>query len=244
MIMDVDIGNSRVKWLLRDATSVLDSGVSTSVEDLITRLRDGSSLPQRTRVCCVGESRMLDTLDAWLESNRLPKAKRAVTTAYAARVTNGYDQPERLGVDRWLALCAAWNRSVGPTVVVDAGSAMTVDFVDVNGQHCGGYIVPGIAMQQNSLISNTQLVRFDTDLSGVHLAPGRCTANAVNNGIACMLKAMIESSVESFRRSSGQAPKLFLTGGDAAMLSAFLQVPYFLEPDLVLEGINLVMPQA
>ena len=243
MNLDIDIGNSRVKWLLREgAARVADRGVCSSIESLITLLRQRALYPNRTRVCCVGEAGMLDQLDAWLRLNQLPAAKRAESTHSAAGVTNGYQQPERLGVDRWLAICAAWNRSRVPTVVVDAGSAMTVDFIDRQGRHCGGYIVPGVAMQQRSLTANTRLVRFDADLAEVELVPGRSTTGAVNNGIALMLKAMIESALQDFRLSTGEAPVLIVTGGDAGMLSSLLQVPHTLEPDLVLEGINLVMP--
>jgi type III pantothenate kinase len=242
MILDIDIGNSRVKWLLRESAGVAERGVCASIESLITLLRRRDLFPRRTRVCCVGETGGLDQLDAWLRLNQLPAVEKAVSTRSVAKVTNGYQQPERLGVDRWLAICAAWHRFERPVAVVDAGSAMTIDLVDGRGNHCGGYIVPGFAMQQRSLIANTRLVRFDTDLSGVELGPGRSTTGAVNNGIALMLKSMVESAVQNFRLLSGEAPALVLTGGDAGALSGLLQVPHSLEPDLVLEGINLVMP--
>jgi type III pantothenate kinase len=242
MILDVDIGNSRIKWLLREPSGVADRGVCSSVESLVTLLSQRAILPGRTRACCVGEPEVLDHLDVWLRLNRLPAAEKALATRSAAKVTNGYLQPERLGIDRWLAICAAWNRSAGPTVVVDAGSAMTVDFVDGDGKHCGGYIVPGVTMQQQALVANTRLVRFDADLTGVEFGPGRSTTGAVNNGIAMMLTAMIESALGSFQSSACSAPELVLTGGDAKLLGAGLGVPYTLVPDLVLEGIDLVMP--
>ncbi len=242
MILDVDIGNSRVKWLLREGGCVAERGSCASIDSLISLLRRRDLFPRRTRVCCVGEAGGVDQLDTWLMLNQLPAVEKAVSTRSGAKVTNGYQQPERLGVDRWLAICAAWHQSEGATVVVDAGSAMTVDFVDGQGNHCGGYIVPGFAMQQRSLIANTRLVRFDTNPSGLELGPGRSTTGAVNNGITLMLKSMIESALQYFRLISGEAPELFLTGGDAELLSDFLQVPHILEPDLVLHGINLVMP--
>lgn len=242
MILDVDIGNSRIKWLTRSSVGVLNRGSCSSMGALVKLLRDHSMLPQRTRVCCVGDSTILGQLDDWLQQNQLPSLERAVATRFAANVTNGYEQPQRLGVDRWLVVCAAWDKTRRATVVVDAGSAMTVDFIDVSGGHCGGYIVPGIAMQQGSLLANTQQVRFDTEFSSVDLGPGRTTVRAVNNGIARMLTAMIESSTMSFSSSPSELPELLITGGDAPVLGPLLRVPYSFEPELVLEGINLVMP--
>ncbi len=242
MILDVDIGNSRIKWQTRDSSRVVNRGTCSSIGGLVELLRDYSVLPQRTRVCCVGDSAILDQLDGWLQQNQLPLLERAVTVPFAANVKNGYEEPQRLGVDRWLVVCAAWHKTRTATVVADAGSAMTVDFIDVSGGHCGGYIVPGIAMQQEVLLENTQQVRFDTDFSKVALDPGRTTVSAVNNGIARMLTAMIESSTIGFSSSTNELPQLLITGGDAPVLAPLLKLPYLFEPDLVLEGINLVMP--
>lgn len=242
MILDIDIGNSRLKWLLRDSGGVESRGTCSSMQQLIKLLCMRSVLPQRTRVCCVGESQKLEHLDEWLQQNQLPLLERAVASRFAAGVSSGYEQPQRLGADRWLAVCAGWHKTGRSTVVVDAGSAMTIDFIDASGGHCGGYIVPGITMQQRSLLANTQQVRFDTDFSRAGLVPGVATVNAVNNGIARMLTAMIEYSTASFSRLSGESPELLLTGGDAPLVGPLLDVPYLLEPDLVLDGINLVMP--
>jgi type III pantothenate kinase len=242
MILDVDIGNSRIKWQTRDSCRVLERGVCSSIGYLVELLRDHSVLPQRTRVCCVGDSAILEQLDDWLQQNQLPSLERAVAVPFAANVKNGYEEPQQLGVDRWLVVCAAWHKTRRATVVADAGSAMTIDFIDASGGHCGGYIVPGIAMQQGVLLANTQRVRFDTDLSRVALVPGRTTVSAVNNGIACMLTAMIESAALGFSSSPNELPQLLITGGDAPVLAPLLKLPYSFEPDLVLEGIDLVMP--
>src|SRR5690606_16101045 len=75
----------------------------------------------------------------------------ATVTASCAGVQNGYVVPEKLGVDRWLALLAAYTTAAGPCCVVDCGTTITVDFVDRTGRHRGGYIVPGLHLMRDAL---------------------------------------------------------------------------------------------
>ena len=74
-------------------------------------------------------------------------------------MTSGYRDPERLGVDRWLALIAARERSKQPTVIVDAGSACTIDLLDSEGRHLGGYILPGLTAMGEALVRGTHQIQ-------------------------------------------------------------------------------------
>jgi type III pantothenate kinase len=241
MILDLDVGNSRIKALVHRPGEEPERGIFATVEQLLKYLDDRGLLPQRVRASCVANPDQLDLLDAWLAEHHLSLVARAKSSPYAANVHNGYAAPEQLGVDRWLAVCAAWNRCARPLVVVDAGSAMTIDRVAAAGLHQGGYIVPGLAMQQSSLLANTRQVRFEQSSSAATTAPGRNTKEAVNHGITLMLTAMIERAVADFCQDTGGEVALVLTGGDAPLLRKFLQLPCDLEPDLVLHGLGLVL---
>jgi type III pantothenate kinase len=89
----------------------------------------------------------------------------ARSTFTAANVSSAYDVPERLGVDRWLAMLAAYNSLSEAVVVIDLGSAMTADGISKAGHHVGGYIAPGLRMMAQSLLARTDLVRFDGEHS-------------------------------------------------------------------------------
>lgn len=241
MILDLDIGNSRIKWLLRDARESAVRGVCSGAGELIALLEERGIRPQRVRASCVGARVQVDELNAWLSANQLPRCELAVTRARSGPVVCGYQQPQQMGVDRWLAVCAAWRCVGGPCVVADAGSALTIDFINNNARHLGGYIVPGLAMQQASLLSATENVRYKRDSSIDSVAPGASTGQAVTQGVVRMLVALVEGAVSDLAGESGVEVTLVLTGGDAPVLGQFLSVPYILQPDLVIQGIELLL---
>ena len=106
-----------------------------------------------------------------------------------AGVVNSYVRPERLGVDRWLAIVEAWH-SRGAAIVIDCGSAITLDAVSSAGRHQGGYIVPGLRMLERSLTGGTGAVRID---SGIErgLGPGKSMTECVQNGVLRMSGASV-----------------------------------------------------
>lgn len=240
MILDIDIGNTRIKWRLYDPISGRSSlGNCVVLEDLLSELVRLEVRPERVRVSCVGRATTLDMLDRWLQQHGLAACQRAKTTAALGGVTNGYREPGQLGVDRWLAACAAFRLARGACVVVDAGSAVTLDVVDAAGLHRGGYIVPGLRLQQAALRVGTENVVFsaDTELGNVDL--GACTQAAVHHGILFMLTGFMEKASRDYAASSCD---LILTGGDAALLAANLAVPHRVVPDLVFQGIEIALP--
>lgn len=241
MILDLDIGNSRIKWLLRSSATIVDRGVSDSAVEVLQYLGGRDLRPRRIRGSCVGAQAQLQTLQQGLAESGLPACEMARSSALAAGVSCGYERFEQLGVDRWLAVCAAWACIGGPNVVVDAGTTLTVDFTAGDGRHLGGYIVPGLRLQQRALLVETEQVRFQVDEALQSIAAGRNTADAVGHGIVLMLCAMIDRSLDQFASEHGVATRLVLTGGDACVLGQYLRSPYRHEPDLVLQGINLLM---
>lgn len=151
-----------------------------------------------------------------------------------------YEQPSRLGVDRWLAMLAAKKlESLGNSsvCVVDSGSALTIDVVSAKGEHRGGFIIPGLRLMYDSLLSGTQEVYADKP-SFHGLDWGKSTHQAVSNGA---LFAIVSAVKEACRRFSEQEASvvMVLTGGDADILSPYLSDTCGCKkvPDLVLRGL-------
>ena len=241
MILDLDIGNTRIKWRARAIGGGFSTGVCNTVVELGSEMNARGIVPDRVRVSCVRDASQVDGVNAWLASQQLPVCEIAVSTARAGPLRNGYQSADQLGVDRWLAVCAAWQRLGVALVVVDAGSALTVDFVDGNARHWGGYIVPCLAMQRGCLLSDTDKVRFGDDIKLTATSPGASTTQAVGQGILRMFSSLIERSVLDFSDSLGGEVALLLTGGDGPFIGQALEIPFVFEPDLVLQGIELVM---
>jgi type III pantothenate kinase len=155
-------------------------------------------------------------------------------------VTNAYRQPRRLGVDRWVAMVGAWDEVKSSCLVVDAGTALTLDALDSKGVHLGGQIIPGVETMMNSLAAATSdipSVKVDTRQPADDLKLfGRNTAAAVREGAQNALVGAIDRAVRILR-SNGYRPKIVLTGGGAARILDVLGTVPLHRPHLVLHGL-------
>ena len=159
-------------------------------------------------------------------------------TAEACGVRCAYAQPARLGADRWAALLGARGLCSGPCLVVDAGSALTIDAVAGAGRHLGGWILPGLAMMVGALEARTgDLARFRQAsapaASGVFPTD---TGPAMEQGARLAALGAIAAAQAQLALHAGVPPRLFLTGGDARALHGALENAE-LVPELVLLGL-------
>lgn len=241
MILELDVGNSRLKWRSVDAHGkVLARGVQSS-SDAFATLAAKIGAPRRIRVACVRDAAFKQQLQARIKDCWGLEAELAKSALQAAGVITAYTQPENLGVDRWLTMLAAKARGQRACCIIDAGSALTVDLLRADGQHLGGYIVPGLQMQRASLLEGTA-IRLPESLGWEGTAPGASTGGAIHHGILSMTVTWLVAISEPAIKSGGT---LYLTGGDAQVFSAQLlarSVPHELVPDLVLEGLSVALP--
>lgn len=241
MILDLDVGNTRLKWRCVDSQGkVLARGVQSNDDEFVALPRQ-LGVPQRIRVACVRDASFKVHLQARIRDSWGLEAEFAKSMLHAAGVTSAYPQPENLGVDRWLSLLAANARGQGACCIVDAGSALTLDLLRADGQHLGGYIVPGLAMQRASLLERTA-IRLSELPNWEGTAPGASTSAAIHHGILSMTVAWLNWASEPVLGAGG---RLYLTGGDAQVLSAQLEacsVPHELVADMVLEGLAAALP--
>ncbi len=206
-ILLLDIGNTRAKAALWRA------GTLSGPFDFPVRLPDE---PVRVLFASVASDQRLQQLKAETALEAVPW-QQVVSSAEKNGLRSAYAQPETLGVDRWLAMLGA--RALLPAtevLVVDAGTALTVDHLDANGQHLGGWIVPGIRLQQKAVTNYTAKV-FNRDEESYDLKFATDTAGCLQNGVFAAILAVI-------RQAKWQAPqaKLLITGGDAPLLLPFL----------------------
>ncbi len=166
------------------------------------------------------------------------------TAKNAFGVTNGYRQPRRMGVDRWVAMIGAWAELGRCCLIVDAGTAVTLDVLDDGGNHLGGQILPGMQLMAGTLAGETSDIGAVAGsrkrvASGMEIF-GRSTAEAVRNGAGNAVTGAVERAITTLR-SNAYDPVVVLTGGDASrMLDAFAEEP-LLRPDLVLQGLKHIL---
>lgn len=245
MILDVDIGNSRVKWRIRGAADTRpDAGIFDTA--LLLEARGPCwplSLPPFRRVCVSSVRSPADNQ----QITRALTSRFAVCPEFAhsqqlcAGVTSGYQSPATLGVDRWLALLAAHAQFAGDLLVVDAGTALTVDLLSAGGLHLGGYILPGVNSMINGLTQNTAAVRVDMAQIDVTLQPGRTTRACVSAAVSAAVRGVLAAAAGQM----SQPVTLVLCGGDSGWLTQVcLDLPYHIQlaPHLVLDGLALNLP--
>lgn len=231
--LDIDLGNSRVKWRFNGRDGVADHDGREVFQILgVVRVRLASVLNRektdafRRRCQVVWPGVIVDQPEVTPACGLLPC----------------YRRPETMGIDRWLGLIALWRKGE-PLCVVSAGTALTVDFVDRQGQHLGGYIAPGLELQRDSLGQNTGRVKSQhSALFDAGLGPGKDTQTCVEHALRLSHVGLIKEAVSRFEARHGAVGLLHLAGGNAPWLSGLLERPTQIHKNIVLDGLAKALP--
>ncbi|MCY3883916.1 MAG: type III pantothenate kinase [Gammaproteobacteria bacterium] len=230
-VLDLDCGNSRTKWRFEGNLGMVSRGC-------IPRLDQN---PDRVRVSSVSISH--EKLRSEIYRSYGVEPEFAMSTKTLAGVTNSYFNPSELGIDRWLAMVAAWNKVKTTTMVVDAGTALTIDILDDSGQHLGGYIVPGLESMRKSLAIDTANVQINSiDEASADCRFGNNTRQAVQHGLMSMVVSWINQTRLRAEETCGAIPTTFLAGGDRRILMKLLDYDCRSEEELVLDGLEIALP--
>ncbi len=237
MMLVLDIGNTRVKWGVRERGRWRASGAMASrpLETLPKRL---AALPAAPVVAYSNVAgRVADQAVAALAAATRARRIRIASQVAGCGVRNGYADPRQLGSDRWAALVAAWFLVRGPAVVVNAGTAATVDLLDGSGTFIGGIICPGIGLMLDSLQRRSRVLRAGA--GRVRTVPPRNTADAMRTGAVLALAGAIETMAHRLAARCGSEPRIVLSGGDAPLLKGLGKRTRRVD-NLVLEGVALL----
>ncbi|HVZ42303.1 MAG TPA: type III pantothenate kinase [Ramlibacter sp.] len=241
----IDVGNTRLKWALYEAARPAAAVLAHGAEFLenIDRLSDGpwTSLtkPQRMLGCSVAADAVKRRVEEQMEELWDIPAHWVVSSAAEAGIVNGYDHPTRLGADRWVAMIGARHRMLArgtakPMVVVMVGTAVTVEGVTADGRFLGGLILPGHGIMLRALESGT---------AGLHVPTGEVrefptnTSDALTSGGTYAIAGAIERMVQHVRKSCGEEPACFMTGGAGWKMSPYLVGDFELVESLIFDGL-------
>mgnify|MGYP000598567720 CR=1 FL=1 len=164
--------------------------------------------------------------------------KQVETPAKAFGLINAYQDYKRLGVDRWLAMLAVKNFTSRGFIVIDAGTALTIDAVDRHGLHLGGWILPNVNLSAQSLIKRTDKIEIK-QAAKPDINLGKVTESCIYNGLYASHICLIQSLVLSL--STDCQPEIWLTGGDSQIykkLLAEVNISSQVESDLVFYGLR------
>lgn len=237
----IDAGNSRLKWRLDESGRVVDQGVGVIADaDPLPGLSVIEGRVSRVAVSTVASETKRASLLAHLSSRFDAPIRFYWAEAARKGLKSAYEDCSQMGADRWHAMYGAWQRRRRAFLVVDAGSAITVDYVDSHGRHLGGFILPGLNMMRRSL--QVDAARIDFDPSQVlNVSPGVNTSECVNHGIAWLFEALVERVKRDSMAFS--INDIVVTGGDSGRLLELGLVAEFC-PSLVIDGLGLIDAEA
>lgn len=234
MILLLDVGNTRLKWATWD-------GAFQFGDALIHHDKPLEQFAQKTwrGISAVWISLVprVQDIAAWTaavqqQCGLTPQFARSQAEWCGLR--SAYAQPEKLGVDRWLALVALWNQQQTPFCVISAGTALTFDRVNAQGQHLGGVIAPGLGSMLHSLLHATRTPQSD-QTHHYNNQLGRDSVSAIRQGAFFAATGVIAQALRA--PGADPAERRIITGGDASALLPHLDGPWQHRPHLVLEGL-------
>ncbi len=173
-------------------------------------MRNSGSKPDRILASNVRGARFAAELSSFTQHAFGVTPEYPHAQAKQLGVTNGYQEPTRLGIDRWLGLIAARHEDLRPSLLVGSGTALTIDALTGQGQHLGGLIAPGMRIL-------TALQASD---------PSTAIVSLIRRALAA-LQAYDPPTT----------PRLVLAGGDARALAPYFDATAELREDLVLSGL-------
>lgn len=243
MILELDCGNSLIKWRIVDnAKQIITRGVSQHIQPLLADIEDTPFTITFCRFVSVRSEPETAELLSLLKTC-YPLVKQALSSNECLGIKNGYKDYRRLGADRWAAIVASYYQNNQATLILGFGTAITSDFIDNQGQHLGGFIAPGLLLMRQQLLTNTGRIHYNESLVKNILAPieqpGVSTEDAVNGGCHLMLQSFISQQLTLATSYLGKNYIVYVTGGDAIHFT-IPQAQYV--PDLVFDGLALLCP--
>ena len=157
-------------------------------------------------------------------------------------VKNGYKNPSQLGDDRWCCVVGGHITIAKPFMVVDCGSAISVDFVNFNGKHEGGYILSGFEGYGDSFLHTHRLKNLK--IKKINLSTrtsiAKETSDALVKGYILMVTSAIEKMYKEFATNIKYKPKLIITGPYSREIFSHTSLKAKFEPDFALKCLGII----
>ncbi len=250
MILAVDVGNSRIKWARVGEAGLTDHGsapLEGSPGEWLGGLGEALVEPiEHIVVANVAGERAAVALEAFARDRgaklslvRPAKSQFGVRCAYA--------DPERLGADRWVGVVAAHRLLDGACAVIDAGTTVTLDVVDRNGEHLGGLIMAGPTLVARTLGRETSGIGVTEPALGAATGIailGASTNAAVAHGTMIGIAAGLDRAIAQIAVALREPLTTVLTGGAGPLLEPWLETDVIYRPHFVLEGLAEIAKNA
>jgi type III pantothenate kinase len=236
-LLAIDAGNTRIKWGMHDGRGWRAAGAIATADS--AKIVDAWSALPRIDGAIASNVAGPDVARNLASSCDARGATLRTISAQAAQlgVVNGYRDPAQLGADRWAALVAAHAAGGGHKLVVNAGTALTVDALAADGRFLGGIIVPGPALMRRSLDRGTAGLRHT---EGAYAEFPTSTPDAITSGALQACAGAVVRLAEAMAARGSAPAQVVLSGGAARELADRLPMPHAIHENLVLDGLVLI----
>jgi type III pantothenate kinase len=238
-LLAIDSGNTTIKWGLHNGSDWHERGIIAQnqralLNQIWRELPEPSSIIVSNVAGPFAEAALLNLFVIW---KAIPYWISA--TAYQCGVRNYYSNPAQLGSDRWAALIATWRMRRQGCLVINVGTAMTVDTLSDRGEFLGGIILPGFDLMKQALVNKTALL---TLTEGHFQDFPKMTSDAIHSGVIHALIGAIDHMYTLLSANLGRnTPDCIISGGGATLLLPHIKVPLPIFVDnLVLEGLKVI----
>jgi len=240
----IDAGNSRIKWAKYVETQVIEQGAITYQENALLRLQVflRQQTLQRIIIVHVLGKKFEQGVKQYTKVHSIPLLM-VHSHSYAYGIYTHYLQPHRLGADRFVAMAAAYQLTQQQAcIVIDCGTAVTIDAINAVGEHIGGMIYPGLHLCGESLTQKAKNLKSLQYTDKNTITPySKETIQAIHSGCYYGLAAAIDGMCQKMEQNLSYNMKKILCGGDSPVIYDLLpQRNYKLIPDLVIQGLTLI----
>lgn len=239
----IDIGNTRLKYVFEHKSTSEDLQGDLSRVYYLTdkQLNDDYfdqhfSLVTEIIVASVNSADKVMLIEHWANKNQI-SFLQVHSENKAHGVKSSYQQPSTLGIDRWLTMVGAANLyPLQDILIIDAGTALTIDILTKSGQHGGGWIMPGRQTMFNSLLQATEKVHA-TPLAITDFRFGENTSECVHYGANAMVVGAIKEAI-NLASKKANIDHIVMLGGDSEKIIGMLDEKCILICDLIFRGLQ------
>jgi len=243
MCLLIDIGNTRLKWAVKRPNGIHSSRAfflkKQPLHGSFELAWKNLERPTRVIAANVAGAAIADQLSRWIRFYWSLDVEFVCARRQDHGVRIAYPDPSKLGVDRWVCLVALRHCYLLPACVVDCGTAITLDVLEKTGDHRGGVIMPGLELMKASLLQGTSEIADSCAAGRVRLAAN--TGEAIESGGILAAAGMVEMVLREVEKDADTSFSLIITGGDAKRVAAQLARRAILVPDLVLQGLAVMI---
>ena len=250
MLLAIDIGNTRTTFALMRGTSVIAEEHASSPRLNFRKAREiirtiSVAVPGET-ISSTGIASVVPTLTDLVRNaaDEIVRKPSQLVTSQSARFETSYTAPDTIGADRICNAVAAFHHAKGAAIVIDCGTAITLDCIGPSGEFLGGAILPGYRTAAQSLNTTTAQLP-EVILNAPALAMGQSTDQCLRSGIVLGTTYAIEGLIGRmmFESFDNIFPELIVTGGHADVFLKTSSLRANKLPDLVLTGIALIFKE-